>query len=150
LPLGLGTAPVDEEGTPLRLVELIRNGLFANYLATARYAQILGVPTTGGLSNVQVAAGATREQHLRGNNYLEIVSFSWFNPNSFSGDFSAEIRLGYRWINGRRTPVRGGTFTGNLFKNILNVRFSKEVMQSGQYYGPRALLFKNGAITPME
>jgi len=150
LPLGLFTMPVDEEGTALKPAELIRNGLFVGHLATARYAQYLDVPATGNISNIQVSPGATREQHLRGNNYFEIVSFSWFNPNPFSGDFSAEIRLGYRWQNGRKTALRGGTFTGNVFKNILNARFSKETTQSGQYYGPRAILFKQGVINKFE
>lgn len=150
LPMGLYTMPVDEEGTPLRPVELVRNGLFASYLATARYSQYLQVPVTGNITNVMVSHGATREEHLRGNNYLEIVSFSWFNPNPLSGDFSAEIRLAYRWQNGRKAPVRGGMFTGNVFTNILAARLSKEVMQSGGYYGPRAVLFKNAVVTKSE
>ncbi|HIH23754.1 TPA: hypothetical protein HA251_01860, partial [Candidatus Woesearchaeota archaeon] len=150
LPMGLYTMPVDEEGTPLRPVELVRNGLFASYLATARYSQYLHVPVTGNITNVMVSHGATREEHLRGNNYLEIVSFSWFNPNPLSGDFSAEIRLAYRWQNGRKVPVRGGMFTGNVFTNILAARLSKEVMQSGGYYGPRAVLFKNAIVTKSE
>lgn len=150
LPLGLQTAPVDMEGNPLKPVDIIRNGVFVNHIATSRYAQYLGVPVTGMVSNIQVSPGATREEHLRGNDYFEIVSFSWFNPNPFSGDFAAEIRLGYHWRNGRRTPLRGGTFTGNVFRNILNARFSKEVMQSGEYYGPRVILFKDGVINRTE
>jgi predicted Zn-dependent protease len=150
LPHGLATAPVDEEGTPLRPVEIIRNGTFVNFIATQRYAQYLNVPATGMVANIQVSPGATREEHLRGNDYFEIVSFSWFNPNSFSGDVSAEIRLGYHWVNGRRTPFRGGTFTGNIFKSLLNARFSKEVMQSGMYYGPRVVVFKDATITRFE
>jgi predicted Zn-dependent protease len=150
LPLGLATAPVDEEGTPLRAVELIRNSVFINHIATSRYAQYLGVPATGMVSNLQVSPGATREQHLRGNNYLEIVSFSWFNPNPFSGEVSAEIRLAYHWVNGKKTPYRGGTFTGNVFKNILNARFSKEIIQSGSYYGPRTILFRAAKVHPSE
>ena len=150
LALGLATAPVDAEGTPLRPVEIIRSGVFVNYVATSRYAQYLNVPITGAPGNIQVSAGATREQHLRGNNYFEIVSFSWFNPNSLSGDVSAEIRLGYHWVNGRKTAFRGGTFSGNVFKDILNARFSKEVMQSGEYYGPRAIMFKGARINKAE
>lgn len=146
VPLGLLSGPVDEEGTPLQQVEIIRNGVFQNHVATARYGQQLGVPVTGNMSNVQIASGATREEHLRGNNYFEIIAFSWFNPDPFSGDFSAEIRLGYRWINGKKTPVRGGHFVGNVFQNLMNARFSREVMQSGRYYGPRAVLFKEAKI----
>jgi predicted Zn-dependent protease len=141
---------VDEDGTPLKPVELFRNGVFTNWLATARYAQYLGVPVTGNLGNIQVMPGATREEHLRGNNYFEIVSFSWFNPDPFSGDFSAEIRLGYHWVNGRKTAVRGGMFTGNIFTAICNARLSKEVMQSGVYYGPRAVMFRNATIAKSE
>jgi PmbA protein len=148
LPLGLLTAPLDEEGVPLRPVEIIRTGVFASHIARPRYAAQLGVPVTGEMSNVHIADGATREEHLRGQNYVEIVAFSWFNPDPFSGDFSAEVRLAYHWVHGRKTPLRGGTFTGNVFKGLLNARFSREAMQSGRYYGPRALLFKGATITP--
>ncbi len=142
--------PVDEDGTALSTVDLIRNGVFVEHIATSRYAQYLDKPVTGNLTNVYVHPGATREEHLRGNNYFEIVGFSWFHPDPFSGDFSAEIRLGYRWINGKKTAVRGGTFTGNIFQNILSARFSKETTQSGNYYGPRTILFKNGIVTKFE
>lgn len=150
LPLCLSTMPVDEDGTALSTVDLIRNGVFVEHIATSRYAQYLDKPVTGNLTNVYVHPGATREEHLRGNNYFEIVGFSWFHPDPFSGDFSAEIRLGYRWINGKKTAVRGGTFTGNIFQNILSARFSKETTQSGNYYGPRTILFKNGIVTKFE
>ncbi len=150
LPMGLATMPIDDEGTHLLPVDLIRNGVFVQHLATQSYAQYLGVPATGSLTNVYVHPGATREEHLRGSNYFEIVSFSWFNPNPLSGDFSAEIRLAYRWINGKKTAVRGGTFIGNVFKNILSVRLSKEITQAGTYYGPRTILFKNAVVTKFE
>jgi len=150
LPLGLFTAPVDGDGTPLRPLEVYRNGVFTNWVAPARYAQYLGVPVTGNLGNVQIAPGATREQHLRSNNYFEIISFSWFNPDPFSGDFSAEVRLGHHWVNGRKTPMRGGTLVGNMFKAMCNARFSKEVMQSSSYYGPRAIVLRGATITRMD
>lgn len=150
LPLGLLTAPVDEEGTPLTPVDIIRTGVFARHIATARYAQQLKVPCTGNMSNIHVGDGATREEHLRGNNYFEIVSFSWFAPDPFSGDFAAEVRLGYHWVNGRKMPFRGGTFTGNVFTSLLHARFSREVIQAGRYYGPRAILFKNALVTKRE
>ena len=147
LPLGTLTVPVDEEGTPLHPIELIRTGVFVNHIATTRYAQHMDLPTTGMVSNIHISDGATREEHLRGHNYVEIVSFSWFNPDPFSGDFSAEVRLGYKWERGKRTPFKGGHFTGNVFKNILHARFSKEVMQEAHYYGPRAVLFKEAVVT---
>jgi len=147
LALGTLTVPVDEEGTPLKPVDLIRTGVFVNHIATARYAQHLDLPHTGMVSNIHVSDGATREEHLRGHNYVEIVSFSWFNPDPFSGEFSAEIRLGYKWERGRKTPFKGGHFIGNVFKNILKARFSKEIMQENHYYGPRAILFKNATVT---
>jgi len=147
---GLFTVPVDEDGTPLRLVSFIRTGIFSAWIASARDAQYIGVPRTGHLSNIHVSDGATREEHLRGNNYVEIVSFSWFIPDAYSGDFSAEIRLGYRWLLGKKTPFRGGHLIGNMFTNMCNARFSREVMQEAHYYGPRAILFKNAVVKRQE
>ncbi len=146
LPLGLMTAPVDDDGTHLKNYTLFRNGVFRRHIAPAREAQELGVEATGQISNIHIQDGATREEHLRGGNYIEIVSFSWFHPDPYSGDFSAEIRLGYKWYMGKKTPFRGGFFVGNIFNSILSVRFSKEIMQEGYYYGPRAMLFKDGEI----
>lgn len=144
---GLLSAPVDENGTPLERIDIIRTGVAASYITTPKYSKQLNVPCTGQMSNVKVSSGATREEHLRGHKYFEIVKFSWFNPDPFSGDFSAEIRLGYLWENGTRIPVRGGTFTGNYFNSLLHARFSKEVTQSGRYYGPRTVLLKDARIT---
>ena len=147
LSLGSSSMPVDEMGVALQPVELIRTGVFANHLAPCRHAQFVGVPVTGEFTNLHISDGATREEHLRGNNYVEIVKFSWFNPDPYSGDFSAEIRLGYKWLRGKKTPFKGGHFTGNVFKNLLNAHFSREVHQKGSYYGPRAMLFKNAKVT---
>ncbi len=147
IPLGALSIPVDEEGTPLRPLDIVRLGTFQQWIAGPRYARELGVPVTGNVANVQVAAGATREDYLRGNRYLEIVSFSWFNPDVVSGDYSAEIRLGYLWENGRATPFRGGHLVGNVFADLCDARLSREVMQAGRYYGPRAILLRNGNVT---
>ena len=146
LPLGALSMPVDEEGTPLAQLDIVRTGVFLQWIAGPRYARELGVPVTGNVANVQVSAGATREEHLRGNRYAEIVTFSWFNPDPVSGDYSAEIRLGYFWENGRATPFRGGHLVGNVFSDLCDARFSREVMQAGRYYGPRAVLLRNGSI----
>lgn len=147
LPLGAFSMPVDEEGVALTQYDIVRTGVFSQWVAGPRYAAELKVPLTGNVANVYLHAGATREEHLRGNAYLEIVSFSWFNPDMVSGDYSAEIRLGYLWQNGRSTPIRGGHLVGNVFKDLCDARFSREVMQSGRYYGPRTVLLRNGTVT---
>lgn len=147
LPLGTGSAPVDADGIPLRTVPIIRNGIFMQYLAGPREAAQMQLPLTGGFANLEICPGATREEHLRGLDYVEIKSFSWFTPDPYSGDFSAEIRLGYRWKRGKKVPFRGGHLVGNVFDSLLRSRLSREIIQSGAYYGPRAMLLKNAMIT---
>jgi predicted Zn-dependent protease len=76
---------------------------------------------------------------------VEIVSFSSFVPNSLSGDFSAEIRLGYLYEKkaGKlvKVPVRGAMFSGNVFKMLDAMRLSREQMTMERYKGPALVRF---------
>ena len=86
--------------------------------------------------------------------FIEIIAFSSFTPNSISGDFSAEIRLGYHVSkdkegNIKRKPFKGGMFTGNVFKVVKNMSLSKEIKQISGYRGPAAVLFDNAIVSGM-
>jgi predicted Zn-dependent protease len=143
-PWGTRTAPFDKDGLPATRVTLIEDGVFRAYWADARYASYLGVAPTGDIGNLTVQTGTTPARALRDASagpVYEVVSFSFFNPDTVTGDFSAEIRLGYRHDASGVTPIKGGALVGNVFAAFSDARFSAEPYTDGTYYGPAAIRF---------
>lgn len=157
---GLRTLKYDGDTVPAQKMVIIENGIFKNFVTTKMYADYLKIKPSGPLGNIEVASGSKSEKEIyagvddlsgkkSGKSY-EIVSFAWFNPNPFSGEFSAEIRLGYVVENGKKTPFKGGMLTGNVFKMIENAYYSKETIKSGYYFGPKVALFKDMTVASEE
>jgi predicted Zn-dependent protease len=75
--------------------------------------------------------------------YIEIIQFSWFNPDPITGDFASEIRLGYLVENGTRKPFKGGQLIGNYMEALADVRWSAETGFFGNYLGPHTARFND-------
>lgn len=147
LPYGVASAPFDRDGVPLRRVPLVAKGALERHWATKEYADHLGVQATGELMNIDVRPGRTREEALLTDGpVLQVVSFSWFNPDMLTGDFSCEIRLGYERRRGVTRPVKGGAVQGNVFAAFANATFAKEVDWMDSYHGPRSIRFERLSI----
>lgn len=143
-PWGLLTAPFDGEGLPARSVVVIEDGIFRRQWADARYAAYLGIEPTGQFANITIPPGTWSLDALRSaadGPVYEIVSFSFMNPDSATGDFVAEIKLGYRHDERGTTPIKGGSLAGNVFTALGDVRFSAQTYSDGCYFGPAAMRF---------
>ena len=142
----------DGDGIISKKIILIEDNLFKDYFAANRYAQYLNILPTGALGSIEVKPGKISEAeiYLNKQECYEIVSFASFAPNYISGDFSAEIRLGYiiKNNNGKliKKPFRGGMFTGNIFTLLQDVTLSKETMITDGYNGPKAVRFNKAMI----
>jgi PmbA protein len=141
IPYGTGSDLFDEEGLPARRLELIRDNQLVNFAASQRYADYLGLPPTGAFGGVEVAPGVTDSASLLAEPYVEIIQFSWFNPDSITGNFATEIRLGYMVENGARKPFKGGLLIGNYMDALADVRWSRETAFFGSYLGPHTARF---------
>jgi PmbA protein len=148
LPYGARTARCDAEGVPGARVALVEDGVLRAYWAEQRYAQYLDVPATGAVANLVVGLGETATADFWGGEPVyEIVDFSWMNPDPITGEFASEIRLGYRHDpDGTVTPIKGGTLAGNVFEALAGVRFAREALFTGNYYGPAAMRFEELSI----
>lgn len=149
-PYGVRSSAYDSSGAPAKNVTLIEDGVFKRPWADVKYAQYLGVEPTGDIGNLTVSRGATPLDHLRSTAQgpvYEVVAFSWFNPDRVTGDFSAEIRLGYRHDQSGVRPIKGGSLVGNIFRAFGDARFSAEPFTDGTYFGPAAIRFANLTIT---
>jgi predicted Zn-dependent protease len=141
LPFGSASDRFDAEGLPAQRIELIRENEFVAFAASQRYADYLQIPATGAFGNIELPPGSTPAAELLDEPYVEIVYFSWFNPNPITGDFATEIRLGYLVQNGLRKPFKGGQLLGNYMDALANVRWSAETGFFGSYFGPQIARF---------
>jgi PmbA protein len=147
IPYGIYSNRFDGEGLPAQRLELIRNNELVAFAASQRYADYLDLPATGAFGGVELPAGSVSAAALMAEPYVEIVQFSWFNPDVITGDFATEIRFGYLVENGRRTPFRGGQLVGNYLEALADVRWSAETGMFGSYLGPQTARFNHLKIT---
>jgi predicted Zn-dependent protease len=148
----LGSARFDSYGTPGRRVCLIEDNLLRAYAVDKRYADYLKLPVTGELANIEVASGLTAFDSLRdpagvGAPVLyHLQAFSAFEPNAITGAFSAEIRAGYEISTKGVRPIKGGSVSGVLHRDLLDCRLSKERVQRERLLAPKGLLFSKLTI----
>lgn len=143
LPYGTNSSRFDNEGLPGQRIDLIRDNKLVAFAASQRYAEYLKVPATGDFGNAELPTGSMPAASLLAEPCVEVCQFSWFNPNPVTGDFSAEIRLGYIIKNGKATPFKGGQLVGNVLDALADVHWSKETAFFGGYLGPHTARFNN-------
>jgi PmbA protein len=139
----------DSYGTPAARVALIKSNRVECFLADKRYSDYLNVPVTGEMGNIEVEAGCTPYRTLLQSQdqrpLYHITAFSAFEPNAITGAFSAEIRAGYEITADGTRPIKGGSVSGVLQKDMLDCRLSAEREQRESALVPKAVLF--GALT---
>ncbi len=149
LPNGQASAPFSEEGLPGERLTIIQDHQLQAWWAEQRYADYMNIRPTGGFANIEIPAGAHPVQDLLKNAgpLYHLVAFSWMNPDELTGDFVAEIKLGYRLVRGTITPIKGGSLSGNLFDALAEAAFSRETQWTGGYLGPEALRFEHLTVS---
>ncbi len=147
LPYGTASNRFDAEGLPAGRVQVIHENLLSTFSASQRYAEYLKIPPTGAFGNIELPPGVTPASDLLAEPYIEIVQFSWFNPDTITGDFATEIRFGYLVENGMRKPFKGGQLVGNYMDALADVRWSEETGFWGGYFGPHTARFNDLRIT---
>ena len=78
-------------------------------------------------------------EQMRQEPYLEVVNFSDFQMDSFSGHFGGEIRLAFLCEGGKRIPVTGGSINGTILEAQKNFVFSAETQVESRFEGPVAV-----------
>jgi PmbA protein len=139
-------APVDADGVVLVSCDVIKDGIFTQAWGDARHSCYMNVPVTGNLRNAHFQGGQTALADLEKGDALEVLDFSSFIVDDNTGDFSGEIRLGYQLKDGNRTPVSGGSISGNLLQLHHELYLSKETQRFNRYEGPIKLRLKNVSV----
>jgi predicted Zn-dependent protease len=147
LPYGLRSRPFGDWGEPTRQLTLIEDGVAVGLLCDLREAALHGIMPTGGPGNVVLPPGLTLPDALRaraGRPVLEAASLAWLAVEPRTGDFSAEIDLGYLDDG---TVVTGGGFRGNVFAMLAGARYSARLAARSWYRGPEALRIDDVRMT---
>lgn len=149
---GLGSSRFDTYGTPSCRVCLIKENILQHYIADKRYADYLGLPVTGEMGNLELEPGSRKFKELLDpstwgeKKIYQLIAFSAFEPNPITGAFSAEIRAGYEITAKGKRPIKGGSVSGVLQKDLLHAFMSKERIQRESVLVPRGVLFQNLTI----
>jgi predicted Zn-dependent protease len=143
LPQNNASTPFDLDGLAAHKVRLIHQNKIEKFFASSQYAQYLDIEATGPMGSIEIEPGSLNEELKDG---IEIHTFSSFVPDMLSGNFSAEVRLGYTIKDGVKTPFKGGLFTGNIFKLLEDCELSKEIIEESGYKGPKAIKFYKGEL----
>ena len=75
--------------------------------------------------------------------YLQVVNFSDFQMDDFTGHFGGEIRLAFLFDGEKVTPVTGGSINGSIIDSQSSMLLSKEMQVEDGYEGPLAVCFDN-------
>ena len=143
---GLNSHFFDYLGYPMSQVRLYDEGTLKNFAIDGKLSCLLKKDMTSAMANLIVPAGTESVDSWRQNGVIELHKFSTFHPNTVSGAFSGEIRLGYLYKDGRKIPLRGGSVAGSSLKAFQNVKFSREKEKRSAYFGPSALFFQELTI----
>lgn len=140
------SVPYDEDGFPLSKIELYKDGILKRNFGGVRFSHYLDIEPTGNIHNTIISGGSKLKSELKQTPYLELIAFSDFQMDSFTGDFAGEIRLGYYYDGNSITPVTGGSLSGNIKKIHNNMYLSKELQQGNNFVGPETILLNGATI----
>ncbi|MDO9391244.1 MAG: metallopeptidase TldD-related protein [bacterium] len=164
LPLGLASAPFDDEGVCGARLDLFRQGVFKNFIYDLQTAGILGKRSTGHgsrsfstqpspqVSNLVIAGGKTKLSQIIKNMDSGLIIYDLLGAgqsNIIAGDFSVNIGLGYKVEKGRIVGrVKDAMVAGNVYDLLKNrvLEISSETEDKGPYRTP-AMLFDGMNLT---
>lgn len=132
-------SPIDRDGTLLKGVEVIKDGIALTRHGDYRFGYYLGEKKpTGSYANMKVNCGSTSEEEIKKEPYIECLKFSGMQVDIFSGFFGGEVRLGIYFDGEKTYPVTGFSISGNIKEKRCELILSKEeISTSSGYEGPK-------------
>ena len=132
-------SPYSNEGIKMQDQPLLENGILKTIHGASRFAHYLGIEPTGTYDMIEVAQGSKSLEEMNQEPYLEVLIFSDFQIDSFTGDFGGEIRLALYYDGDKLIPLTGGSISGNIGQVQENFLLSTEQQIRKGYKGPRAI-----------
>lgn len=142
----LATVPYSVEGIKMSDLRLTENGILKAIVSGNRFAQYLGTAATGDYKKIRLDAGTESLKEMQSKPYLQVVKFSDFMLDVFTGHFGGEIRLAYLYDGKNVSKVTGGSVNGVIMEAHKNFVFSEERYSDSSYEGPLAVRIENVAV----
>lgn len=136
---GRGTRPFDDEGVPTRMINLVQNGILVEPFYDLQTAGQTGNNSSGSAfrslgshpypstSNIDIAPGSAKVTEIISNTKDGLIVEELLGAgqgNELSGDFKANVSLGYRIQNGEITGrVKDTVISGNAYKCLSQIEF---------------------------
>lgn len=137
------TDPYSGEGIKMVDRVLLQDGVLKTIHGACKFAHYLGIEPTGSYGTVKVAEGTHTLEEMKQGTYLEVLSFSDFQIDPFTGDFGGEMRLALYHEGDKVTPLTGGSISGNIQEVQHNLMLSKECQVRKGYEGPVSICLED-------
>jgi len=146
LPGNMRSACFDNDGLALTTTRIIEDGKAVAYYGDNRFGQYLDEVPTGNLRCMQVEPGTACSKCLTQAPYLEVLSMSGLQVDSFHDYIGGEIRLAYYCDGEKITPVTGISMTGSLKQVLSSIRLSCDSAVQDGYCGPEKAILQGMKI----
>ena len=140
------SACFDGDGMTLKDMTIVDAGRAVAYYGDNRFGQYLEEAPTGNLRCLCVAPGTACEKCLSAGPYLEVLSMSGLQVDTFTDYIGGEIRLAYYFDGETVIPVTGISITGSLKQVLSSIRLSCETAVHDGYSGPAKAILRDMKI----
>lgn len=137
VPNNIASAKFDTDGMDLTDIKVIEDGKAINYFGSNRFGQYLGEKPTGNLRCLTVEAGSACSKCLNKAPYVEVLSMSGLQVDTYNDYIGGEVRLAYYSDGNTITPITGISITGKLSEVLSSIRLANEVATHDGYVGPK-------------
>ena len=140
----VNSSKYDGHGVALKMKKIVSNGKASANFGDIQFGTYLGIKDISGMLPVcELKANGvdySKEKHLI------VETFSSPQLDESSGYWGGEVRLA-RYFDGEKyIPLTGFSISGNIYEDMKNIEFSKEVSTSSAYKGPKYFIFKGISI----
>jgi predicted Zn-dependent protease len=140
LDLGLLSAPVGDQGDPVRRFSLVDGGIAAGLALTPREAALRNRDANGGVRNLVVATGTwsgTLDASV--DRVVEVRRLRSLSLDPYTGDASLELALSIDHDKDGPKPTSGGSLRIDMIAALARARRSSTRLVRGAYVGPDAI-----------
>ena len=142
LDFGVRSAPVGDEGEPVRRFALVERGIAAGLGLAPREAALRGRDANGGVRNLVVAPGSWSGAGDPATRVVEVKRLRSLSIDPYTGEASLEIALAFD----RGKPFSGGSLHLDLIAALARARRSAAVIARGAYKGPQSVLIERAEL----
>ncbi|MGN6108421.1 MAG: metallopeptidase TldD-related protein, partial [Kofleriaceae bacterium] len=143
------SAPVGDDGDPVRRFPLVERGIARGLGLTAHEAARRQRDPNGGVRNLVVSPG-TWDQQLPAGRTIEVRRLRALAIDRYTGDASLELALAIDHDRdrdrGARRAFTGGTIRLDLIAALARARRSAATVRRGAYIGPAAVLIDDAEL----